>query len=253
MVRTERVVLASQEHLRALRAAEAGLGASSDSGRIQHLTLSSYQSWFWCPTLENHSPPYSEICPKPGKDDKTKQSHLPCSWQPDLDGYQCRWEYWPSASPTRLEADGEVPRNSMLTSAPLCPQPSLEQGQHSTASTEAGGTRTLSAQGVFSRLWKRRGNKETVCSIQEQTTAAEKQHSLSCLLAMKSATCKRISPVQEYQCPARRFSSQPSPRIAQPEGLQLPPSTDFCSVLTHWQLQTAKPSQYYTRPHASRS
>lgn len=46
----------------------------------------------------------------------------------------------------------EVPRNSMLTSAPLCPQPSLDQGQHSAASTEARGNRTLCEQGVFSRF-----------------------------------------------------------------------------------------------------
>lgn len=77
------------------------------SGRTQHLTLSSYQNCFWCPTLESQSPPYSEICIKIGKDNKTKQSHLPCSWQPDLDGYKTMWEYWPPASPTRLQADGK--------------------------------------------------------------------------------------------------------------------------------------------------
>lgn len=88
------------------RAGHLGLGISSDSARTQHLTLSSYQNWFWRPTLENQSPPYSETCLKPDKDGKTKQSHFPCSCQPDLAGYKCMWEHWP-ASPTRLEADGE--------------------------------------------------------------------------------------------------------------------------------------------------
>lgn len=64
----------------------------------------------------------------------------------------------------------ELPRNSMLTSAPLCLQPSLDEGQHSAASTEAGGNSTLCAQGIFSRFGERRGNKKTVCSIQEQRT-----------------------------------------------------------------------------------
>lgn len=46
----------------------------------------------------------------------------------------------------------ELPRNSMLASAPLCLQPSLDKAQHSGASTEAGGNRTLCAQGSSSRF-----------------------------------------------------------------------------------------------------
>lgn len=147
----------------------------------------------------------------------------------------------------------ELPRNSMSTSAPLCLQQSLDEGQHSAASTEAGGNRTFCAQGVFPRFWETRGNEGTVCSIQGQRTVAEKQHCLSCSVAMKSPACNRICPVQEYRCRARCLSPQPPPALHSPRGRSRPPATEFCSVLTHWQLQTAKPSQNYTRPHASRS
>lgn len=38
---------------------------------------------------------------------------------------------------------------------------------------------------------------------------AEKQHCLSCSVAMKSTACNRICPVQEYRCRARCLSPQP--------------------------------------------